>query len=80
MEELYTLWQQSGQTKKAFCQQEDIPFSTFQYWSKKLSEASDNFVSLNVGGNSSTEVIFPNGARITFQEPVSASFLRSLVS
>lgn len=50
-------WRGSGQTQKAFCQQQRIALSTFQWWRAKLSrspksEATVSFVPVSLDAGS----------------------------
>lgn len=76
-------WEQSGMSKKQFCQERNIAPSTFYYWCKKKSEVND-FMPVKIKEeaveSSSTEVVFPTGARVIFHKGVTASFLKSLLS
>ena len=83
-------WQRSGLTQKAFCGQQSIRYYVFHYWYKRYkmqqSGVADNagsFVKLQVVKPSSAgavEINYPGGIRIIFHEPVSSSYLKSLVS
>ncbi len=80
-------WQQSGLSQKAFCAQHDIRYHVFHYWYKvyrnthALSQAS--FVKLQITpspGLSSAELICTDGKRLVFHQPVSADYLKALIS
>jgi len=80
-------WQQSGLSQKAFCAQQEIRYHVFHYWYKvyrtshALPEAS--FVKLRVTpspGLSSAELICTDGKRLVFHQPVSADYLKELIS
>ncbi len=34
-------WQQSGLTQKAYCEQQELRYSTFGYWVRKLRRAAE---------------------------------------
>lgn len=75
-------WQQSELSKKAFCRQQNITYSTFHYWLKRVGSSADaGFTEINVeqGHCSGCELIFPSGTRMVFQGEPSASWLRELV-
>lgn len=61
-------WQQSGMSKKRYCEEKCINEATFYYWfsrSKENDTASGSFITIdNAGRNSAVEVIYPNGVRI----------------
>jgi hypothetical protein len=83
-------WQQSDLSAKAFCLQNNIAYSVFQYWQKKYrqdnsaEEKSSAFLQLNVSAASAAsggiEVIWPDGKRILFHQPVSSHYLKSIIS
>ncbi len=83
-------WKQSGLSQNAFCQQQSLKFHTFYYWYKcyrKQHEIPGNnnptFVKLKIEkplAAGCVEIYFPGGVRILFQEPVSSSYLKALVS
>ncbi len=81
-------WRQSGLSQKAFCGQQSIRYYVFHYWYKRYREhhmekQSDNsFVKLQIAKPSpgAVEINYPGGIRIIFHEPVSSSYLKSLVS
>ncbi len=92
-QEMFSLieqWQQSDLTQKAFCEQHSIRYYVFHYWYKRyrmqqpgLPDNAGSFVKLQVVKPSSAgevEINFPGGIRILFHEPVSSSYLKSLVS
>lgn len=80
-------WQQSGFSQKAYCSQHGIPYHVFHYWYKVYrtahtsSEAS--FVKLHVTpsfSSSVAELICTDGKRLVFHQPVSADYLKALIS
>jgi hypothetical protein len=84
-------WQQSGLSAKGFCLQNNIAYSVFQYWQKKYrqdnsaEEKSSAFLQLNVSAapgaaSGGIEVIWPDGKRILFHQPVSSHYLKSIIS
>jgi hypothetical protein len=91
MLDLIGQWQQSGLSQKAWCLQQNIAYSAFQYWHRRLKklqhisdpESGNEFVQLMVKDKLSLspwcELILDNQKKICFHQPVSASFLRSLL-
>lgn len=86
-------WQQSGLTKAAFCQQQSLKFHTFYYWYKKYNRehhppSSENkapaFVKLQVekkvAATALVEVSLPGGVHLLFHTPVSANYLKTIIS
>lgn len=61
-------WQQSGLSKKRYCDEHGINEATFYYWfsrSKENDTSGGGFIAIDKAGrNSAVEVIYPNGVRI----------------
>ena len=85
-----THWQQSGSSQKAWCQQHDISYATFHYWyrrfrNRQLSDqqhADAGFLPLVVGRQSAhpwCELLFSDGRRLIFNEPVPTDLLLVLL-
>jgi transposase-like protein len=82
MQQVILQWQQSGQSKKAFCRDHNITSQTFHYWYKRIrSEPGSGFSEVHVEAMRSKgfEVIFPSGTRMVFFGEPSARWLRELV-
>jgi hypothetical protein len=82
-----TSWLSSELSQKEWCRQQGITYHVFHYWYRKYRElhpeATDNrsFVRLSVkpADNASCEVIFVDGTKIVFREPVPVHYLKSLL-
>lgn len=77
-------WEHSGLSKKAFCSDRGITYSTFHYWCKRLS-GSGGFTEVKMASSPASsskacELIFPSGIRMVFVEQPSVQWLRELVS
>lgn len=81
-------WQESGLSQKSFCEKESIKSYTFYYWYKRYrqqtqsSESQSGFVKLKIEKPTiaaSVEVLFPDGMRLLFNEPVSPDYLKALI-
>lgn len=81
-------WKASGVSQQAFCKSQGIAYSGFHYWYKryrqiKSDKASRDFVPVEITHTVSNfpvvELIFPDGKRIKFYQPVEVSVLRSLL-
>lgn len=80
-------WQQSDVSQKEWCRQQGIAYHIFHYWYRRYKEAhtssedTASFVRLSVVAEeqSSCEVIFTDGTKIIFRQPVSALLLKSLL-
>jgi hypothetical protein len=93
---IITSWQQSGLTQKDYCEQHSIRYHVFHYWYKKyrdaqLSDKQACFIPLQVKPScftatvtspaaAHTEIILPDGRRLLFHKPVSADYLKALIS
>lgn len=80
-------WRQGDLTQKAFCHQENLPYHIFHYWYKryrnKATEPTSSFIQLNVSSPSivsHAELILADGKRLLFHQPVSADYLKALIS
>lgn len=91
MLELIGRWKESGLSQKSFCQKEQIPFHKFYYWLRrsghknpaKKETGNSAFVKLKIKEpvtSSSIEIHLPQGTRLFFHAPVSAEYLKTLLS
>ena len=82
-------WQSSGLSQKAFCQANHIRYHVFHYWyrlfkdnSEQKNTAPASFVRVyvpNVSSDLFAELSFSAGTKITFYQPVSSDYLKSLL-
>ena len=82
-------WQASGLSQKAFCQSNQIRYHVFHYWYRLYRDAGElkksapaSFVRLhapNVSSDMFAELSLPAGSKITFYQPISSDYLRSLL-
>lgn len=91
MFEAIRLWQQSGLSQKAWCKEHHLTYSSFHYWYKRYrSQQSDNsqkdtakgFVRLLVQegpGPGWCELVWGEGKKLVFHQPLSAEFIRTLM-
>lgn len=80
-------WRQSGLTRREFCIQHNVSYSTFNYWCRRLSaDAPAGFTEIEVKSKSPAtlgiglEVVFPSGVKLVFGKEPCASWLKNLVS
>ncbi len=73
-------WQQSGQTKKAYCELAGIKYATFISWFRnKPLEQDGKFIKLEkLEGSSGIEIVLPNGIRIFSEQSLSLELLKTL--
>jgi hypothetical protein len=80
MQEICQRFDQSGLSRREFCKQQNIAHQTFNYWYKRIaSKESSGFTEIALPRKAFVEVVFPSGARITFQGEPSVSLLKELV-
>jgi hypothetical protein len=80
-------WRQSDLTQREWCRRQDIPYHIFHYWYRKLkdqqgpTEGNGSFVQLAMASTPATgcEVVFTDGTRIVFHQPVTVQYLKSLL-
>jgi hypothetical protein len=85
-QELLQEWQQSGISKKAFCQEKGLKYQTFVTWKgsgKKKGQAAreSSFVPVVVKGHTDppfAQVSLKSGAVLSIYQPVAAAFLSKL--
>jgi hypothetical protein len=91
MLDLVDRWKQSGLSQSAFCKNESITFHKFYYWYRRFRQQETPLPALDTSGflklkiqepvaASSIEIHFPQGARLFFHAPVSADYLKTLLS
>lgn len=79
-------WQQSGQSQKQFCLQNNIAYHVFHYWykvyRKQAPALSGSFVAVKIATElqSNVELHLTDGRYIVFRQPVSADFLKALIA
>ena len=85
-------WQQSGLTQKAYCEEHAVRYHIFHYWYKRYRVSQSfakepGFIPLQTEPSPSlistpvhTELLFPDGKRLLFYQPVSSDYLRKLIS
>ena len=82
---MITSWQQSGQSQKQFCLQNNMAYHVFHYWYKvyRNQQAAINgtFVAVNIAPQlqATAELHLTDGRRIIFHQPVSPDFLKALI-
>jgi len=82
-----TSWQTSDLSQKEWCRQQEIPYHVFHYWYRvyrtEHPEPGNNspFVRLTVkaDANACCEVVFADGTKVVFREPVSVQYFKSLL-
>jgi hypothetical protein len=80
-------WQASDLTQKEWCRRQEITYHIFHYWYRRYREqhpepsSENSFVRLTVQPESvaSCEVVFADGTKIVFREPVPVHYLKKLL-
>ena len=85
-EQMYALvgeWEQSGQTREAFCKAHGVSLGTFAYWRSKYQEEQSmgtaSFIELDTGITGSIEITYPNGVVVKLLGESSLSKVRALI-
>ena len=84
---LYKKMQSCGLSRKQFCKNENLAYSTFGYWVKKFDKNKAVFKEIRVGQKEplpsipSTEFVleFPSGAKLTFNHLADPTWIKSIV-
>ncbi|HSF70675.1 MAG TPA: hypothetical protein VLA25_00125 [Methylotenera sp.] len=85
-------WQQSGQSQKMYCEQSGIRYHVFHYWYKRYRDSQADstkegiFIPLQIkqlppsGKNAGIELLLADGRKLLFNQPVSADFIKAIIS
>lgn len=88
-------WSKSNQSQKEYCKQHQVGYHVFHYWyklwkdEKQSTSIHSDFIPVKVSseqvngmepGGKTTEIIFPDGTRVVFYQPLDANYIRSVVS
>lgn len=88
---LIEVWKKGEQSQQEFCKEKDLDYHQFQYWLRRYKQANGigseprpSFarvkVPIGLSRSSSMELVYPDGKRIIFHQPVDPTFLRSLLA
>lgn len=91
MFEMIISWQQSGVSQKCYCVQHKIRYHIFHYWYKSFRNSQavrtePTFIPLQIkpsqpiNTNAGIELLLTDGRRILFNQPVSADFIKAIIS
>lgn len=80
-------WQQSGLSQKQYCLEHTIAYHVFHYWYKRSKSSLANkvhepaaFVKLTAPATDiHTQLVWPDGKRLVFHQPVSSDYLKALL-
>ena len=89
---LIEVWKSGNKTQQEFCKEKVLDFNKFQYWLRKykavhspsaVSDSKFTFKQIRLKEQPVSlpglELVFPDGRKLIFHQPVEASFLRSLL-
>ena len=74
-------WQESGKTQQAFCQQNNLTYTTFYYWLKRYRRGVDesSFLPIEVSSGSYIEIRYPGGIILQLPAATSLSTVKQLL-
>jgi hypothetical protein len=82
-EELILQWQQSGKSRKEFCQEHGITYNSLVGWCKQFKDrkTSSGFTEVKLNSTSAlfAQVHLPGGIKIDFYQAIPADFIRSFI-
>ena len=82
-EEIIRQWQQSGKSRKEFCQEIGITYNSLVGWCKQLKDKKTSTGFTEVKINQSTglfaQLHLPGGIKIDFYQSVSVEYFQSLL-
>ncbi len=82
-EELILQWQQSGKSRKEFCEEHQISYNSLVGWCKQFKDqkTASGFAEVKLNHSSSlfAQVHLPGGIKIDFYQPIPADFIRSFL-
>lgn len=86
---LIEVWKKGDQTQQDFCKEKELDYQQFQYWLRRykqtiepgLTQGQFTQVKLRtpVVTSGALELVFPDGRKLIFHQPVDAAFVRSLI-
>lgn len=86
---LIEVWKNGSQTQQDFCKEKDLNYQQFQYWLRRYKQTTEpdssqpSFTQVKLKPQQvttgATELVFPDGRKLIFHQPVDVAFLRSLI-
>jgi len=76
-------WEQSGMSQRKYCTQNDISYSTFNYWRRKSSPKIKQFAEVKIKDsiidNSNITINLPNGIQLSVKQLNNLKGVKELV-
>jgi hypothetical protein len=86
---LIEVWKNGDQTQQDFCKEKELDYQQFQYWLRRYKQtvepnsSQSPFTQVKVRtqpvSTGALELVFPDGRKLIFHQPVDAAFVRSLI-
>jgi len=86
---LIELWKKGDQTQQEFCKEKELNYPQFQYWLRRYKQAVEpessqsSFTQVKLKpqpiASGSLELVFADGRKLIFHQPVDVAFVRSLI-
>jgi hypothetical protein len=89
---LIEIWKQSNHSQQEFCREKELDYHQFQYWLRRYKRVNESRSEVSPPGftqvrikervvnSAAVELVFPDGRKLVFHQPVDAAFLRSLLN
>jgi hypothetical protein len=89
---LIEMWKQNNGSQREFCREKELDYHQFQYWFRRYKKLNNSQSEIRQSGfmevkvkeriinSAAIELIFPDGRKLIFHQPVDVSFLRSLLN
>lgn len=86
---LIEVWKKGDQTQQDFCKEKELDYQQFQYWLRRYKQtlapgfSQTSFTQVKVKTQPVTrgalELVFPDGRKLIFHQPVDVAFVRNLI-
>lgn|SRR5690606_10514014 len=86
---LIEVWKKGDQTQQEFCREKELDYQQFQYWLRRYRQVNEpgstqtQFTQIRLRTQAVTsgalELVFPDGRKLVFHQPVEVAFVRSLI-
>src|SRR5690606_16019803 len=86
---LIEVWKKGDQTQREFCKEKELDHQQYQYWLRRYKQTIEpgsgqsSFTQVKLKTQALTagalQLVFPDGRKLIFHQPIDASFVRSLI-